>query len=586
MVATNNSANVANTVWKPSDVSTFTQQAQNLGQQAQTAGINNTQQDVQAQTGLAQVKAGQSGQNVAAGATQVSSGAQVTPAAAQAPLNVSGGSSPTIQPYQATTAAPATPSTTITTPTSIPVTDSTYNPNVSSYLGSLFPQGIPQAVLDSINQSLGNDVSGSYTAVTGNAIGGVQPFQNDAQQAAYTTPTTAPQISVNPAAPPTMADKIQLPDFSNVGNSASTQPDSSLSTDFTNYLNSLQAGQNSAVLSPDVQAQFQTWLQDQLATGQQNLNSQYQTTQNGLATENTNLQQGVSNYIDNLNTNLQNYTNTNQDLSNVGQQSAAEQQSAANNAILAGQGALSGPTAGTEALGAATNNNGLNSRFGVLSQQAQSGALQNAQSNAVQAQNIANIGQNQLTSGQTAQSNALTQAGTDISTNQTNLLNQLSNNSTAAQQALTTAYNTAGTNLSTQEQSYVNAAQNTLQQANVPESAIQTAVSAFSNTIQNSLSNNTLDAQGKSTLLTNLESIWRIAVGTNPSDIDFSNTIAGILNPIIQQVNGISVPTPTAASAPAPTSTTLATTPVTSKENPGQGGSVPVPNIPYPKDRR
>lgn len=522
-------------VWQPTDVSTFNQQSQNLGNQAQNAGINTGQIGVQGQTGQASAIAGQSGQNVAAGASQVAQGAQVTPTAAQASPG-----SPTIQPYQVTAQAPTAPSTAIQTSTAIPSSDSTFNPNTELYLATLFPQGIPASVLSALNSSVQQDTTGNYNPVAASSIGGTDPELNSAQANAFANPSTAPAYGTAQTGPVQTNYDASL-NLGGAPNSSLASNNSGVTGDFTNYLNSLQAGLNSTSLDPATVGQFQNYLTGQLATGQQNLNQYNQTTQGNLAAENTTDQANISNYTAGLNQNLQNYTTANQDLSNIGQQSAAEQQSAAKNAILTGTGATAGPTAGTEALGAVTANGAANSRLGILSQQAQAGALQNAQGQATEAQNQANIGSQELASGQQAQATALTNAGTTINTNNTNLLTQLQNNNTASQQALTNAYNNASTNLSNQEQTYVNNAQQTLQQAQIPESAITTGVTAFASTIQNALTNNSLNAQDQANLVGNLEAIWRIAVGTNPSDMGFSNQIAGILNPILNQLNSTKV---------------------------------------------
>lgn len=491
--------------WKPSDVTTFGQQAQNLGQQAGNAGIQNALIGVQGQTGQADIAAGQSGQNVAAGANQVATGAQVAPTMAQAQgPQVAGGVQPTIQPaaYSTTAQAPAAPSTSIQTSTSLPAVNTTFNSQTQAYLQNLFPNGIPSSIVSSLQD----------------ATSAIIPNPNE---------------QVN-----------QL-----TGNS--------LTNTFGDYLGNVQ----NTISNPTNIANFQSYLQNQLAQQQQGLNQQYQTQIGQLAGENTANQANISNYTAGLNTNLQDYATKNKDLSNVGQQSAAEQQSAARNAVLTGQGAMTGPTAGTEALGAATANGVANSKLGVLSQQAQSEALQNAQAQAGVAQNTANIGQQQLTSGQTAQANALSNAGTAINANNTNLLNQLQQNNTKAQSDLTNAYNNSNTNLNKQEQDYVNNAQQTLQQAQVPESAIANGVSAFASTIQNALAQNPIEsAQDQANLISNLEAIWRISVGSNPSDINFSDQIASILNPLVRQIKDFQLTNPSSPKLP-PNTTVAALNP-------------------------
>jgi hypothetical protein len=454
--------------WQAGDTSTFANQADNLAKQAGDAGLNTGQIQVQNETAKAEQKAGESGQNVAAGSDQVAQGAQVSPDVAQGdtppPLNPDGSSNTKIQPYVVTKEAPAAPDTNVT-----PNTDfsgnSTYQDPTQAYLASLFPNGIPDSIQSAMDKSLNN---------SGNDQNGLIDSYNQ-------------------------------------------------------YLKGLQTNINDQANNSQDLLQYQNYLKNQFANQQQGLNQTLGSSQNDLATQLSDKQKGVSDYINNLQQGLKDYQDRTKDLSNIGQLSPAEIAAAAQNGVLANA------KSGSEALSALAQHN-VNSKLGALSQQAESAAINQAQGQAQAAQQNAKTGEQIQAAGQKAQANSYTKAGDTINKNQTDTLNKLNQNGTDAQKALSDAYNNANTNLTKQEQDYVNKAQDTLKNAKIPETTIKDATNAFANSVKSYVDKGNLSDTQKSNLKTQLESIWRIAVGSNPSDMNFSNDIAGTLLPILQSL--------------------------------------------------
>lgn len=484
--------------WRSGDTTTFADQSANLANQAGDAGLNTGQIQVQNETAKAEQKAGQSGQNVAAGSNDVAQGATVDPTIAQnntpPPLNPSDiAGNNKIQPYKETKGTTVAPSTAVADNTDF-TSNSTFQDPTQAYLASLFPQGIPPAIQDAINKA-------------------IQSPGNNGQQAPVYSRTTPSEF--------------------NPGNESVYNPPSSQVTDnglvdaFNNYLSGLKPNIGSNTF--DTQ-QYQNYLQNQLAKQSGNLDQQYVQGQNDLATQMSTGQKNISDYINGLQTGLKNYQDKTKDLSNIGNLSDAETQSAAKNAILANQSAT-----GSEALGALSQG-ANNSKLNALSQQAESNAINNARGQASAAQQNAKTGQELLAEGQKSQAKSYKDAGDTISKNQTDTLNKLQQSGTAAQKQLQDAYNNSKTNLSKQEQDYVNKAQDTLKNANIPQSTIKDATDAFANTVKSYIDKGNLSADQKNNLKTQLESIWRIAVGSSPSDIDFSHQIAGTLTPILQSL--------------------------------------------------
>lgn len=456
-------------VWKSGDTTTFADQAKNLAEQAGTAGLNTDQINVQRQTAQNEQAAGQSGENVAAGADQVAQGAQVDPSMAQNSQN-----GQQIQPYVVTQQAPNAPSTDVTyDPSLVEHSIDTYDPSVQAYLSSLFNGDLPQSVQDALGKSI--------------ASGGIS------------------------------GDLIPVGPFKVPENNAN------LSQLFNDYLNSMSNTFSN-------KAGYENFLNNEMARTANNINATYQGEMTGLTNQMNDKQKAISDYIKGLNDNLANYKKNTQDLSNIGNLSDVERDAAARNAILA-QG-----NSGVGSLAALTGGGGGSSRFAALSQQAENAAINDAQAKAAAIQEMEKNSQKMLAQGQKAQQDAYTNAGNTITKNQNDTLNKLNNNATAAQKALSDAYNNAKTNLTKEQQDYVNKAQDTLRNAKIPEENIKTAAQSFADVVSNYIAKNKLNDSQKADLKNQLESIWRISVGTNPSDIYFSDQIANILYPIMGQL--------------------------------------------------
>lgn len=473
--------------WQSGDTSTFANQAQNLSQQAGDAGLNTGQIDIQNQTAQAMQKAGQSGQNAAAGTDEVAKGAKVDPTMAQAdtppPLNPNGGSAPVIQPYKVTQEAPAAPSTDITNSADFSANEN-YKDPTDAYLSSLFPTGIPQSVMDALAKGL--------------------VYQDTPKTGTYDDLTR------------------QIDDKANQANN------NGVVNAFNQYLESLQNNiRNKAGNSQDL-LQYQNYLKNQYANQQQGLDQEFNRAQGDLAGQSSTKQKGISDYINNLQNGLKEYQERTGNLSNVGSLSPAEV------AAMQANGVIAGGDRG-KAFSALANQSS-NSKLSALSQQAESAALDKAIGSATAAQQNSETGKQIQAAGQKAQADADKKASESISKNQENSLNKLNQSGTDAQKALTDAYNNSKSNLSKQEQDYVNKAQDTLKNAKVPENTIKDATNAFANTVKKFIDKGNLPQGQKDSLRQQLESIWRIAVGSNPSDMAFSDQIAGTLMPILQSL--------------------------------------------------
>lgn len=503
--------------WHPTDTTTFANQAQNLAKQAPDAGINQGQINVEKTTAQAEQNAGQTGQNVAAGASAVAQGNQASPtiAAPTGALPSKGTSSNPASPgagvptsgiaqpgssqaplagstsqYTITQEAAAAPDTTVSNNTDFS-DQSNFQDPTNAYLQSLFPNGVPDSVVSALQQSL----QGNYT-------------QQDQQLSDL-------KNAMGGLAPP------QLNNISGAGGNFSDL--------FNQYLEDAQDQINNPT-SQDVQS-YTNYLNNSLGDQQQKVNQEYQKGTNDINQQLNDKQQAISDYIDNLNKGLSDYQKNTSDLSNIGNLSNAEKNAQQLNSFLAA------PTTNSTLAAQALNQNVGNSKLAALSGQAQIAAIQKAIGNASVAQQLDKSGQQALAAGQQAQAKGYTDANNAIQTNQTDTLNKLKDNGTAANKALTDLYNTTNTNLSKQEQDYVNKAQDTLKGAKIPEGTIKDAVTTFANSVQSFMNSNKLSDSQKANLKGQLESIWRIAVGTNPSDMAFSNQIASILNPIAGSVN-------------------------------------------------
>lgn len=470
--------------WQGGDVSTFSQQSQNLADQAGDAGLNTSQIDVQRRTAEAEQKAGQTAQNTAQGASEVAKGADVDPTVAQ--LNVDGGSSQTIQPYKEKTAAPDSPGTDVQNNADFSK-ESTFKDPLTEYLKNLFNGDLPDSIKRQIDKSFLNP---NYVQPLPSNLVNDQPFY---------------QVDNN-----------------------------GLQNAFQDYLEGISGNYKNILNNPNDYTQFKNAIGNQLNSQLQNIEQEYLKGQSNIAKQTNEKQKAISDYINKLSSGLKDYQDRTQNLSNIGQLSDLEKAAAAQNGVLAGQGVT-----GTAALNALSQGAGVgNSRLQALSQQAQNAAIQKAEGEAGAAQSAAKTGAEIQAAGQAAQQKAYKDAGDTISKNQENLLNKLKDNTDKAKQDLTDAYNQSKTNLTKQEQDYINQAQDKLRNASIPEETIKTAANTFAQTVKNYLSKNAdkLSQKDKDALRTNLEGIWRIAVGTHQSDINFSNDISNILLPIAQSI--------------------------------------------------
>lgn len=485
--------------WQSGDTTTFAQQSQNLANQAGTAGLNTGQIDVQKQMADAQAKAAQSAENVAQGASKAATGASVDPTMAQAPqVNSSDVANPTIQPYQVTKQAPDDPDTNVTS-RDIRI-DSNMDPAVEDYLNKLFNGDIPDSIRDQIDSTMndrGQDV--------------INPAWMDAYHGSHAEIPGTPD---------------PIPKYIHQGGTYDN-----LATEFQDYLNNAQNTYQKNAMDPAQLEQFQNYIKNKYSDAMSNLNTDYQNQQTSIGQQKTDKEKGISDYIDSLNKNFQDYQDKNSDLSNIGQQSDVEKDAIAQNALLASPGA-----SGVQALSALTHGGVGNSRLAALTQQASNATIQDAMGKAFQAQVQDKNSQGALLAGQKAQDKAFKSGKQNISDNQQNQLNKLNKAETDAQKQLQDAYNFSKTNLNNQEQDYVNKAQDTLKNAKIPEASIKGAVSAFSNTVNSYLDKGNLSDSEKQALGKQLESIWRISVGSNPSDIAFSDQIAGQLAPLYQKL--------------------------------------------------
>jgi hypothetical protein len=297
---------------------------------------------------------------------------------------------------------------------------------------------------------------------------------------------------------------------------------------FNQYLESLQGNiRNQANNSQDL-LQYQNYLKNQYAKQQEGLNQEFNKTQGDLATQKGEKGKGISDYIDSLQKGLKDYQDRTGNLSATGGLSPAEI------AAMQANGVIAGGDRGKAF--SALANQGSNSKLAALSQQAESAAVDKAIGAATAAQQNAKTGEEIQAAGQKAQADAYKKAGDTISKNQENSLNKLNQSGTDAQKQLTDAYNKSKTNLTNQEQDYVNKAQDTLKNAKIPQNTIKDATNAFANMVKGYLDKGNIPEGQKASLKNQLESIWRIAVGSNPSDMAFSDQIAGTLMPILQSL--------------------------------------------------
>ncbi len=494
--------------WQSGDTTTFANQSKNLAEQAGDAGLNTGEIQVQQQTADAMKKAGESGQNVAAGTEEVAKGAEVTPDVAQAntpaPISVNGGASTQIKPYEVTKEAPVAPDTTITNPTDFTGMDQ-YKDPTTDYLSTLFPQGIPQSVLDSLDKSVG--------------------YKSEGHQ--ETNPAWTEWAKTHKQSGGEQSDGSEPDKFINV---TPKSVDTGLVNSFNDYLNNLQSNINNKSGSPEDVQQYQNYLQNQLAKQQQDIDQKFNKGEIDIAQQKTDKSKALSDYINQLQTGLSDYQKRTQDLSNVGALSESERNSAAQNAILADQ------NSGSKALSALSATGLTNSRLGNLSQQAESAAIQKARGQASAAQEQAKTGAEIQAEGQKAQANAYKEGGNTITKNQTDSLKKLADTGNDAQKQLADAYNNSKTNLNKNEQDYVSKAQDTLRNSKIDPQTIKYATNAFANTVKSYVDKGNLTDDQKYNLRNQMESIWRIAVGANKGDINYSNQIAGILMPIVQSL--------------------------------------------------
>jgi len=487
--------------WHRGNTSTFAEQAKNLGEQVGDQGLNTGQIDIQKKTGEAYQKAGESGQNVAAGADKAAEGATVDPTVAQAPdePNKTGIANPKVEPYKIIKEGSAAPDTNITTEDI--GKNANYDSATEAYLNKLFNGDIPDSVRDAMDKSLqkqgGNEV--------------INPQWEDAQRRGVGSDILS-----------------SIPKY--IPGTETLSSDTGLVNSFNDYLASLSKNYANQANSPQDVEQYKNYLQNMLSDKLNELGQNYQTQEGNIATQKSDKGKAISDYIEGLQNNLSDYQKRTGDLSNVGNLSDVEQLSAAHNAILADPNAN-----GLNALSALGGSSG-NSRLGLLSQQSENAAINQAEAQATQAQQTAKAGQEAQVAGKKAQNAAYDAAGNKITKTQTGKLKDLDASETAAQKALTDTYNTSKSRLNDQEKDYVNHAQDTLKNSKVPPETVKNATAAFANSISNTIDKGNLNDQEKQQLGKQLESIWRIAVGSNPSDMHYSDEIAGLLIPLYQKL--------------------------------------------------
>jgi len=507
--------------WQPGNVSTFSQQAQNLGQQVGDQGLNTSQIDIQRQTAEAERKAGQSGQNVAAGAAEAAKGAVIDPTMAQAPVsnNPSDISQPKVQPYVEKSGPIDEPDTNITSQDIRK--NANYDPKIDDYISKLFPDGVPDSFQSKLDEYFNRQAPGTI-----HNENWINPYSSRKEGTANQSDRDKynEYVRLHPDAnQDTSTRDFNAPlDFSG----------DDLKNNFQEYLTAAQKPYKDFADNPQDVEQYKNYLHNQLADQLQKLNVDYQRQQGSIAEQNTAKQKLISDYIDKLQTGLKNYQTSAGDLSNVGQLSDIEKSASEKNALLAGDN-----VSGTTALGALSRGGIGNTRLAALSQQAQNAAIQDAEGKARAAQQEEKTGSEVLEAGQKAQAKAFKDAAGNITENQNNQLKKLDQSNTDAQKALKDAYNYSGTKLNEQEQDYINRAQDTLKNAKVPEATIKNATNAFANSVNSYIDKGQLDANQKQQLGKQLESIWRVAVGSNPSDIHFSDEIANILIPLYQKLD-------------------------------------------------
>lgn len=465
--------------WQSGDTTTFANQSENLAKQAGDAGLDTTGIQIQNETAKAQQQAGQSGQNAAAGADTISQGGQYNPTMAQTgDTSQKQPNGPTIQPL------PVKPSTDVKANTDFSKESNFEDPTIK-YLESLFPNGLPPSVQSKIGSNM------SYYNEKIPFIGGtIEPkYDPNALSGSYNQ----------------LIDEINRYNQQNVNNPSST-----------------------------VTQGYEDFLQNELANKSNVLDTDYNKYQNDLANQLSERNKQISDYISGLNENLKKYKDKTGDISNIGEMSDAEKQAAATNELLANS------KDNAQALSALTGQNfDKDTRLAALSQQAESAAINKARGEATAALNNSKTGREILEAGQKAQQDAYKKAGENITKNQSDSLKKLDQNATDAQRQLADAYNNAKTNLSKQEQDYVNRAQDTLKNAKVSPNILTNATQAFTNSVTKYLDNHQLDDKQKSMLRSQLESIYRTAIGANPNaDINYSDKIAGYLIPIFAKLGG------------------------------------------------
>jgi hypothetical protein len=289
------------------------------------------------------------------------------------------------------------------------------------------------------------------------------------------------------------------------------------------------AGATPATIDPVGLAQYENIINNRLVDQSQQMQQNYSKGMNDLNQSTSQKQQAISDYINQLNQGLKDYTSRTQDLSNMGQQSEAEKEAIARNALLAN------PNTTSDMAFSALRGNAGNTRLNALSQQAQNAAVQQAIGNATAAQQADKLGQQALQSGQAAQAKGYTDANNSIQKNQTDTLNKLQDNSIGAKKQLNDYYNNSMTNLNKQEQDYLNQAQNLIKNNNIPPAAIENATRALANSMMTHLKNNNVSPEQKQQMRDQLASVWRIGVGGHPqADMEYSNKLASILTPVAQ----------------------------------------------------
>ena len=356
-----------------------------------------------------------------------------------------------------------------------------------------------------------------------------QKFQNT-----YQDPTMKYLSTLFPQGlPERIKEKINKANL-NYGKDATGPEQSEIIQPFQDYLTETQNNFRMGAEHPQDVNQFKNALQNQLSQQIEQINTAYQNGQMDLATQKSEKQKAVSDYIENLSKGLEDYQKQNESVTNLGQLSDLEKLSAEKNALIAN------PKTQTELFNVLHTPYGpLNTKEAVLSQQAQSEALQQAQGEAARAQENAKDADMMLKEAKDEEQKALQEGKESITKKQDEALRKLDEGSTEAQKKLADYYNNSVKNLTQQEQTYINNAQDILRNANVPIDSVKEAAYNFTNYVNNYMDDHpNMNDNEKRNLVEQINHIFHIVSGTPGADIHFTDDIANYFNPLMQRIIG------------------------------------------------